>query len=181
MLSPGSTRCSRYLVGTWWNEIPPVTRAPGPMWFTMRAGPLTVHPAEVLQFLQRRRAECPKSLGTWRTQPNRFLCPQPCGYRAQSIATLQTAPDCPSQLDLSWEVLAAPAGPLAASIRLWLKARDGRAFPARTRSLNSARNPSQPPKTPPSMAMSCTLRPVHLTIRNCSYSSVGSRRFRMSP
>ena len=32
-----------------------------------------------------------------------------------------------------------------------------------------------------SMAMSCMHRPVHLTIRNCSYSSVGSRRFRMSP
>src|SRR5258708_31576169 len=97
-------------------------------------------------------------VGKWGTQPNRFLGPQPCGYRAQSIATLQTAPDCPSQLDLSWEVLAAPAVPLAASIRLGLKARDGRAFPARTRSLNSARSPSQPAKKAASMAMSSTLR-----------------------
>src|SRR5260370_41594607 len=139
MVSPGSTRCSRYVVGTWWKQIPAVTRAPGRMWFTMRAGPLTVHRAEVLQFLQRRRAECPKPLGTWRTQPNRFLCPQPCGYRAQSIATLQTAPDCPSQLDLSWEVLAAPAVPLAASIRPGLEGRGGRGFPARTHSMNCAR------------------------------------------
>jgi len=144
------------------------------------AGPLTVHSAEVLQFLQRRRAEAPKSLGTWRTQPNRFRCPRTCVYRARSIATKRIAPDSPLPTDRAAAVRR-QTFLLAESIRLGLKARDGRAFPARTRSLNSARSPSQPAKTAASMAMSCTLRPVHLTIRNCSYSSVGSRRFRMSP
>src|SRR5216683_1017693 len=82
-----STRYSRYSAGMSLNRIRRVSRTRGPTWSTTQADPPTVqHAGEPLE----RYAETPPSAEIWRTLPNRFLYPLPCGYREPDIAQWQT-------------------------------------------------------------------------------------------
>src|SRR5882762_4286357 len=120
----------------WWKRIRLVTRARAPTWSTTRAAPPTARAPP-----QRHRAEAPRLPGTWRTQPNRYLSPRPCEYRARGIARRQIA----------WLVIRL-ADQQAESILRGLPARVGRASRARTVSLNSERSPSRWARTAASTA-----------------------------
>src|SRR5437762_12704231 len=65
------------------NRLPRVSRAPGPMWSTTQADPPTVQRAGEPP---ERYAGTLPSAQTWRTLPNRFLCPLTCECLERSIA-----------------------------------------------------------------------------------------------
>src|SRR6266478_6966153 len=91
--------------------------------------------------VRQHRAGAPTLPSLWRTQPNSYLCPRPCEYRARAIAHRQIAL-------LGMRLADQPA----ASILLGLPARVGRASLARTVSLNSERRPSRQARTVASTA-----------------------------
>src|ERR1700704_4536593 len=123
------------------NRIAHVSRTPGRMWSTTRAGPPTVHRAGPPQHPRQRRAETAPLQKTWRTQQNRFLCPLPCGYLERGIAHRLTVLLAILQVALQ-DVLIRPGLPV----------RVGKVSLARTVSSTSARYPSYRARPAGSMA-----------------------------
>src|SRR6266853_2515184 len=83
-----STRYSRSSVGMSLSRIRRVSRIRVPTWSTTQADPPTARRAEEPP---ERYAETPPSAEIWRTLPNRFLYPLPCGYRVHTTVPTQIA------------------------------------------------------------------------------------------